>query len=137
MNIKITSYSVGPIEINRELWENKPIDDFEVKQKSVLRYSTSKNVVGFQFDLLVSQRNSEVLKIGFVIGLDVEGWADMLASGYDPQVDRSAVEDICAYAWIAATGIVAALSTTDNSSGLILPDIAPSDIASSLLILSV
>lgn len=121
MKIEVINYSQGPVNIVPDLWKNRKLEGSPVSIKSNLRCSQKSDFIGFQMDLKVDQEDETAFSMGFLIGMKVEGWSDILQISSDPEEIRKHIKDICEYFWTLATGVVAVTSSADHSRSLILP----------------
>lgn len=107
MNITVVNISKGPYELNKEALKDVESGKLSLNVTSRLRYSTESDYVGFQIDMMVMQKNTQVFKSGFLIGLLMEEWSMELKAGLDLNTHREKLLDICRTVWLVATGIVA------------------------------
>ena len=115
------NYSRGPLKINQELWNNSEEGSEELSMSPQLRYSKDSNYVGVQLDMVIGYDSTPAVKLGFLIGMDCEGWTKMFEDGWTPTDDRKPLYELCSIFWQLATGVVAASTTTDLRNGFILP----------------
>lgn len=123
MNIAVVNVSQGPYELNKEILEDIDLNNLSLNVTSRLRYSAESDYVGFQIDMMVMQKNTQVFKSGFLIGLFAEGWSSELKDGLDLNTHREKLLDICRTVWLVATGIVALQSSAGKFGGIMLPSV--------------
>lgn len=123
MDIKVINISQGPHQLNKEAL--KDFDPFALSFNvtSRLRYSAKSDYIGFQIDLAINHGNTQVFRSGFLIGFAISDWAKDLQNGLDLNNNRGKIPEICKFAWLVATGIVAIQSATDRFRGIVLPAI--------------
>lgn len=74
-------------------------------------------------DITIMAGSIRVLKSGFLIGMNVSGWKEMVSSGIDLTRERGRLTEICRTAWLVATGVVAADTAGGKGLNIILPNI--------------
>ncbi|MDE7444071.1 MAG: hypothetical protein K2M65_07925, partial [Muribaculaceae bacterium] len=92
--------------------------------------------VGFQLDITLTFENTQVLKTGFLIGMLVRNWSDMLKSGVNLTNERNRLSDICRTGWLVATGVIAQETKTLQTPEFILPPIDIEKFTKEVLLIS-
>jgi hypothetical protein len=122
-NIAIINFSKGPCDVEREQWATSDPGKFKMNVTPRLRYSDDSDYVGFQLDITVTCEKMEILKTGFLIGMEVDGWSKAVKSK-----ESDILNDICQTGWLVATGIVAEQTSYDKRTNVILPRIEISNL---------
>lgn len=135
-NIIIINYSNGPFSFNSELYASVDKKDLKLSVVPRLRYSSNSDYVGFQLDITLTAGNTQVLKTGFLIGMIVRGWSDMLKSGVNLTTERQQLLNICQTGWYVATGIVAQETKASGTEEFILPPINAAKFTEEVLLMS-
>lgn len=135
-DIVIINLSNGPFDFNRQLFEATSPDKFNLSVIPRLRYSGESDYVGFQLDITITADERQVLKIGFLIGMMVKGWSEMLKSGVNLTNERERLIGICKNGWLVATGIIAQATTVSQTKDFILPPIDMARFANEVLLIS-
>lgn len=134
MDITVVNISKGPYELNKEALKDVESGKLSLNVTSRLRYSTESDYVGFQIDMMVMQKNTQVFKSGFLIGLLMEDWSMELKAGLDLNTHREKLLDICRTVWLVATGIVALQSSEGDFGGIILPSVNYEDFSKDVVL---
>ncbi len=134
MECKVINISQGPQELNRSVLKEHGDRSLSFDIRPRLRYSSNQDYVGFQFDILVLQEKTQVYKTGFLIGLAIKDWAKDIQQDLDLSKHRQIISEICEFAWMVATGIVAVQSSFDDFRGIILPTINYKELSKEVLL---
>lgn len=81
MEIKILSYSPGPLKIDekvKEVVNKKSNISFQVYP--IIRSSKGSDILGFQIDLQIIYYEKVFVSLGFLLGLEVKGWSEVVIS---------------------------------------------------------
>lgn len=135
-NIAVVNYSKGPFEFDSERFSSTPREKLNLSVVPRLRYSSKSDYVGFQFDITLTAESVQVLKTGFLIGLMIKGWADMLKTGVNLTNERKRLYDICQCAWLVATGVIAQQTVVESVGEFILPAVDVSKLTEEVLLMS-
>lgn len=125
MEITVINFSKGPSSFNSELWEKADKTQASLEITPRLRYSADSDYVGFQLDFLIAHEQTFYYRAGFLIGLHVEGWSDLVRSNPNVLEHKDAIESIYRTAWLVATGVVAQQTTPKGSGLVVLPPFNP------------
>ena len=123
MKVEVINYSPGPMSANTELWdkiENKQAIGIEVIAR--LRYSASKNVCGFQFDITLIHNDNMIVKTGFLYGIILEELDKYIDDSLTREHIMRNIADLSAIIWPFVVGSFSA-RCADYSIPMILPKI--------------
>lgn len=76
-----------------------------------------------QLDIEFFAAEERVVKFGFLIGINVIGWADAFKRGENPTENTKLIKSCCEKAWLVGTGILMSKSNELVSPAIVLPSI--------------
>ena len=135
-DITIINFSQGPCSFDSDLFSSTPKEELKLGVIPRLRYSLSSDYVGFQMDITLTSNNIQILKSGFLIGMLVKGWSDMLKSGINLTNERERLISLCRTVWLVATGVIAHTTKISDREDFILPPIDMARFAEEVLLIS-
>ena len=134
-NIVIVNFSKGPLYFDGELFAKSEKEKINLSVVPRLRYSQSSDYIGFQLDVILTLENTQIYKTGFLIGMLVPEWSEMLKSGVNLTIERARLLDICRTGWLVATGVIAQQTQTPQGE-FILPPVDIKKLTEEVLLVS-
>lgn len=123
MDIRLLNYSAGPFVGDQDLWnklENR--EDLNVNVVSRLRYTPGVDVFGLQFDFIISHENCQIIKTGYLFGMEIAKLEDYVDDRLTSEINKKNIAEIVKFIWPYVVGAFAA-RCADNSIQMILPNI--------------
>lgn len=144
----IIHYSQGPFSYNPEVWSDFSEENrIRIGLDAKLKCSPDQDEFGVQMDIMVNCGDRSLLNIGLLFAFHADGFGKAISE--DPKLieHHSELTTICAEAWYATIGVVAAKTaipegkypeiapTAPVRSGFILPSISPEAISNDIKII--
>ena len=127
MEIRIINLSKGPSINNADKFTDEQKKDVRLEVTPRLRYAKNTDYLGFQLDIIFTCDDKILYRTGFLIGMAVKGWKELLDSDIDLLSNREKLIPIAETAWMVATGVVAEQTALPGQNPIILPPIITED----------
>lgn len=135
MKIHVMTYSPGPFEANKELWDNiESNDKMGIDIAGRLRYRPQKDICGFQFDIKLVYKEEMLIKTGLLFGLMVDNLGSYIGDSLTKEVNTKSVAKISEFIWPFVVGAFAA-RCADKEIQMILPHLDFDKFAEEVLLL--
>lgn len=135
MKIQVMTYSPGPFEANKELWDKIDSNDkMGIDITGRLRYQPQKDICGFQFDIKLVHKDELLIKTGLLFGLIVEDMGSYIGDSLTKEVNTKSVAEISEFIWPFVVGAFAA-RCADKKIQMILPRLNFDKFAEEVLLL--
>lgn len=121
MKIQVMTYSPGPFEANKELWDKiDNCDKMGIDIAGRLRYRPQKDICGFQLDIQLVYKEESLIKSGLLFGLMVEKLESYIGDSLTKEANTKSIAEISEFIWPFVVGAFAA-RCADKEIQMILP----------------